>query len=157
MNKILLAGQVRQVKSLEDYGISVTFHFQDTQTSAQQKSSMMDLMDARKHPVKVLIVPEENEIDDKYIELMKQHKVADNMKSPSQRLRAAIHVLYEKQKGNNPDETPEMFYNRIITEHLSRVKTAIQDLETFGGCDPGFLVFKKTQVDDDFDFKAIEL
>jgi hypothetical protein len=156
MSKILLAGQVRQVKSLEDFGISVTFHFQDTQTSAHQKSSMMDLMDARKHPVKVLIVPEENDIDDKYIEIIKKHKVADNLKTPSQRLRAAIHVLYEKQKAFDPDETPEMFYNRMITEYLSRVKSEIKDIETFGGCDNEFCVFKKS-TNNDFDFEDIEI
>jgi len=117
MHQVQFPSQLTKIETRTDGSIKLTMETQEL-----NGEDMATLFGYRNLVGYVTFTP--NKVDD--IEVPKENAVADDGKSPSQRLRNSLYVLWE-QKGKVKYDTFEMFYSVNMERIINQIKDRLDN------------------------------
>ena len=124
-NLLAIPGIVTKIGTTRDKSFVITFETQDKGTlNASQKAQIMDLLD--EYVTAGFRISDEGKTDPDVLDLPEIKPEFKGDKTPSQRLRGVLYVLWEQQTAKgNVTEDADAFYRRQINRMVDAVKAKL--------------------------------
>ena len=122
---LAIPGIVTKIGTTRDKSLVITFETQDKGTlNPSQKAEIIDLLD--EYVTAGFKVGEAGQTDPELLDLPDFQPEFKGDKSPSQRLRAVLYVLWQQQHAKGAvTEDADTFYRRQLTRFIDHVKTKL--------------------------------